>query len=106
LKNREIHIRYFLVAITLCFSLNLHGLSHALECGDDHGDAEKQECQLCIINTSENKIFSSIIPSEDFNIQNPSEYQTEPKITLQHQDVVVKKFKSDYFNKPPPVYIS
>jgi hypothetical protein len=106
LKNSESHIRYFLVAITLCFSLNLHGLSHALECSDDHGDTEKQECQLCIINTSENKVFNFIISSEDFNIQNPSEYQTGSKIALQYQDVVVKKFKSDYFNKPPPVYIS
>ena len=91
--------------IAILFSFNLHAISHIND--DDHNEDEAA-CELCLVTTNEDKEFVGITPSGiDFTTTKNLLFQyNTPQYSVRQSAVSKKLYKSDCFNKPPPVSIS
>lgn len=130
LKNFKAHISFLLLGIAICFSFNVHKLTHSCEeqntienqhrheeLGHHHTrnegkdrqqDEEKEVCIHCIISIVEDKTTSALLPFlwQDGMIEKKLFFVIIPSYGLKEIIFSNKLYKSDNLNKPPPSYIA
>jgi len=99
--NFKTYLSGFLMIVALSYSINLHGLSHALE--NNHND-DSNHCELCIINHQKDQ--NHFILQPNFNVFDFIRFaltDENSSLFISTQILVHPTYLlGQFFNRPPP----